>query len=52
MLDLKMPTMNGIDATREIKVKYPGVKVDSNINLYALLKFHFQFNCGTVPCLY
>jgi hypothetical protein len=41
MMDLKMPCVNGVDATREIKVKYPGVKVDSDINLNALLQFHF-----------
>ncbi len=27
LMDLKMPVMNGVDATREIKAKYPGVKV-------------------------
>ncbi len=27
LMDLKMPVMNGIDATREIKAKCPGVKV-------------------------
>ena len=27
MMDLKMPIMNGVDATREIKAKYPEVKV-------------------------
>jgi DNA-binding NarL/FixJ family response regulator len=26
-MDLKMPVMNGVDATREIKAKYPRVKV-------------------------
>jgi hypothetical protein len=52
MTDLKMPIMNWVDAPREINVKYPGVKVASDINLYALLKFYFQFNYGTVPRLY
>ena len=47
-----MPIINGVDATREIKAKCPEVKVDSDINLNALLQFHFQFNCGTVPLLY
>jgi NarL family two-component system response regulator LiaR len=27
LMDLKMPVMNGIHATREIKKKYPGIKV-------------------------
>jgi NarL family two-component system response regulator LiaR len=27
LMDLKMPVMNGVDATREIKAKFPGVKV-------------------------
>jgi DNA-binding NarL/FixJ family response regulator len=27
LMDLKMPVMNGVDATREIKAKCPGVKV-------------------------
>jgi DNA-binding NarL/FixJ family response regulator len=27
LMDLKMPIMNGVDATREIKAKCPGVKV-------------------------
>ena len=27
LMDLKMPVMNGVDATREIKTKYPGVKI-------------------------
>ena len=27
LMDLKMPVMNGVDATREIKAKYPGVKI-------------------------
>jgi len=27
LMDLKMPVMNGVDATREIKAKYPEVKV-------------------------
>jgi len=27
LMDLKMPVMNGVDATREIKTKCPGVKV-------------------------
>jgi len=27
LMDLKMPVMNGVDATREIKVKCPGTKV-------------------------
>src|SRR5512137_2807114 len=27
LMDLKMPVMNGVDATREIKSKYPTVKV-------------------------
>jgi DNA-binding NarL/FixJ family response regulator len=27
MMDLKMPVMNGVDATRQIKAKYPTVKV-------------------------
>ncbi len=27
IMDLKMPVMNGVDATREIKAKYPEVKV-------------------------
>jgi len=27
LMDLKMPGMNGIQATREINQKYPGVKV-------------------------
>ena len=26
MMDLKMPIMNGVDATRQIKAKYPGCK--------------------------
>jgi DNA-binding NarL/FixJ family response regulator len=27
LMDLKMPIMNGVDATRNIRAKYPGVKV-------------------------
>jgi two-component system, NarL family, response regulator LiaR len=27
MMDLKMPVVNGVDATRQIKAKYPAVKV-------------------------
>jgi DNA-binding NarL/FixJ family response regulator len=27
MMDLKMPIMNGVEATRQIKTKFPGVKV-------------------------
>jgi DNA-binding NarL/FixJ family response regulator len=27
LMDLKMPVMNGVDATREIKAKFPAVKV-------------------------
>ncbi len=27
LMDLKMPVMNGVDATREIKTKFPAVKV-------------------------
>lgn len=27
LMDLKMPVMNGVDATREIKAKCPGVKI-------------------------
>ena len=27
LMDLKMPVMNGVDATREIKTKFPPVKV-------------------------